>query len=129
MKLLMALPLAVAFGVLYAAHDGLLIKGYRKKINHGVRLLVRSGFVLHLAYLVSGSTIELISTVPALFFAFHIPFDPILNISIGREWHYLGTTAKSDRIIRKISPRKPGMVSLITESILFIISIIVYILI
>ena len=128
MSLLLSITLAAMFGLLYARHDALdwKLKEKGRGLNHKARLTIRLVFVVILSVLVSGFSVQLIATVPALFLAMHIPFDPYLNITMGLKWHYVGTTAKYDILLRKIFPNKPGAASITIEILLLIASIITY---
>lgn len=54
-------------------------------------------------------------------------FDPALNLWIGHKWHYIGETAKTDRLLRSTFGNRAGQIkALIVTSAIIILFIILY---
>lgn len=85
-----------------------------KKVNHSIRYVIRFGcFVL-----VGFFNIWL---VPFAYFFFYLLFDPLLAISMGHPFFYMGTTAKWDGVIRSKPVKR-----FVIELVLTVVSVAIY---
>lgn len=91
---------------------GLLAAGYdaeRHKddpgLNHKSRLFFRSVWMVCVPFGFLGWSVEAFVSGAVLALSFYLIFDPAFNILIGQKIEYLGTTAKTDNLLRKIGGR------------------------
>lgn len=119
---------AIAFLVaaLFGRHDSLeqqlrIEKGDSRSLPKGVRVIYRSALSLAVGLCVGTNLFLLIMYSLVFWTAFHIPFDPIKNWTNNQVWHYMGISARYDRLCRKLDRKKPGRTALIIESIVLIL--------